>query len=138
MFYIRKLFIQGNAGTCCVHITGGANKYLCMCVSIFVLVCHVCVMSSQSTSKNNVFHVKPSLNLISCCIDHTVSTIRNQGSKGNIIKGLVLDLRQFLTTENPFKKMKNVFYFMFKARLFLRYLNFCLTLLVLQKNDLIK
>ena len=40
--------------------------------------------------------------------------------------------------ESPLKMMKNVFYFMLKHCLFLRYFNFCLDFLVMQKNSLIR
>ena len=49
-----------------------------MQVSVYWSVCPVywpvCVISSQSTSKNYVIHVKPSVSLMSCCIKHTEGT----------------------------------------------------------------
>ena len=39
-------------------------------------------------------------------------------------------LRQFLATESPLKMMTNGFYFILKALLFLRYLNFCSDFLI--------
>ena len=46
-----------------MHITGGANIYLFVCVSLLIPVCPVCVclcvISNQSTSKNHVIHVEP-------------------------------------------------------------------------------
>ena len=39
-------------------------------------------------------------------------------------KGLLSDLRQFLTTEGPLKFMKNAFYFMLKAIFFLKIFTF--------------
>ena len=50
-FYISKLFIQCNTGSCSVHIIVGVNIYLTfhwiMCVLCF------CVISNQSASKNH-------------------------------------------------------------------------------------
>ena len=43
----------------------------------------------------------------------------------SILKGQLLDLRQFLTVESPIKMIKNGFHFMLKALFFLRYLHFC-------------
>ena len=69
-----KLFIQCNTGICCVHVTrDSVNIYLCQsigpCVSCLCL--SVCVISNQSTSKNQVIHVTLSVNLIPCCMKHT-------------------------------------------------------------------
>ena len=38
-FCISKLFIQCNTGSCCVHITGDINWYLCVSQSIGPSVC---------------------------------------------------------------------------------------------------
>ena len=75
-FCISKLFIQCNAGTCCVHITGHVNDiYLDVCVSLLVPVCpmwlSMCMILNNSTSKNHVIQSKLSINLIPCCIKHT-------------------------------------------------------------------
>ena len=43
IFCISKIFIQCNIGSCCVHIIGGVNIYLFMCVSLLVHVCPVFV-----------------------------------------------------------------------------------------------
>ena len=69
-----KLFIQCNTGICCVHVArDSVNIYLSvywpLCV-LFVFIC-VCVISNQSTSKNQVIHVTLSVNLIPCCMKHT-------------------------------------------------------------------
>ena len=47
------------------------------------------------------------------------------------VKGELWGLRQFLAFENPLKMMKNAFYFILKARLVLKYLNFCLYFLIM-------
>ena len=61
-FYIRKRFIQYNTGSCFVHIAG---CYIYKCVSILVPVCSECacqcVTSNQSTTKNHVVCIKPSV-----------------------------------------------------------------------------
>ena len=41
-FWIRKLFIQCNTGSCCAHITGGVSIYLCVCN--YVGPCMSCVL----------------------------------------------------------------------------------------------
>ena len=65
-----------------MHIVGGVNIYLYLCVNLLVLVFSVFlsgyVISNQSTSKTLVIHVKPSLNLMPCCIKHTAQ----QGAAG--------------------------------------------------------
>ena len=52
--------IQCNTGSCCVHITGGANFFLCVCQSISPSVPCVCVsvqvIPNQSTTKKP-FHL---------------------------------------------------------------------------------
>ena len=53
------------------------------------------------------------------------------------IKGALQGLRQFLANESPLKMMKNAFYFTSKP-FFPRYLNFCLDVLVMQQNGLIR
>ena len=53
-------------------------------------------------------------------------------------KGVLSGLRQFLVTESPLKIKRNVFYFTLKALFVLKFLNFCLDFLVMQKNDLIR
>ena len=69
--------MQGNTGSCCVHITGGADIYLSVSLSIdpcVSCVCHMmckCVISNQITSKNHVIHVKTSVILMPCYIKHT-------------------------------------------------------------------
>ena len=52
------------------------------------------------------------------------------------LKGPLMSLRQFLTSERPLKMMKNAFYFMLKVFLFLRYWHFCPDFLVMQENGL--
>ena len=42
-FCISKSFIQCNASSCCVHITGGVKIYSYMCVSQLVSVPPLCV-----------------------------------------------------------------------------------------------
>ena len=42
-FCISKLFIQCNTGSYCVHIVGGVNIYLYVCVNLLVSVCPVCI-----------------------------------------------------------------------------------------------
>ena len=59
-FCISKLFIQSNTSSYCVFV----------CVVLFVFV-SLCVISNQSTSENHVIHVRPSGNLMPCCIKHT-------------------------------------------------------------------
>ena len=54
----------------------------------------------------------------------------------NIVKDLVSDLRQFLTTESPWKIMKNAFYFILKAIFVLKM--FVLTVWSCGKNGLIR
>ena len=54
------------------------------------------------------------------------------------LKGVLEGLRQFLATEIPTKMMKNAFYFTLKALFYLKMLIFCLHVLVMQKNDLIR
>ena len=53
--WIIHLIIACNKGSCCEHITGGANIYLYGCVSLMASECavcvYVCVISNQSTSK---------------------------------------------------------------------------------------
>ena len=46
------------------------------------------------------------------------------------LKGAFLGLRQFLATESPLKKMKNIFISPQKLFSFSRYLNFCYDVLV--------
>ena len=41
-FWIRKLFIQCNTGSCCAHITDGVSIYLCLCK--YVGPCMPCVL----------------------------------------------------------------------------------------------
>ena len=68
-FCISKL-LQCNPGSCCVHITGSVNNILCQSIGLSVsFVClSLCLISNQSTSKNRVICVIPSVNLIPCCI----------------------------------------------------------------------
>ena len=54
-FCMSKLIIQCNTDSCYVHVTGSVNIYLYMCVRLLVLLCPVCVISNQSTSKNHVY-----------------------------------------------------------------------------------
>ena len=53
-------------------------------------------------------------------------------------KGLLSDLRQFLTIENPLKRMKNTFNFMLKALFILEIFTFFSDILVMQENVLIR
>ena len=60
-----------------MHIAGGVNAYLYVCVSLLfpvycVCLC-ICVISNQSTSRNHVICVKPSVNLMPCSIKHKAS-----------------------------------------------------------------
>ena len=57
-FWIRKLFIQCNTGSCCAHITDGVSIYLCLCK--YVGPCMPClvslsvfVISNQNSNKNH-------------------------------------------------------------------------------------
>ena len=50
-FYISKLFIQCNTGSCSAHIIGGVNTYLTFHWIMCVLC--LCVISNQSASKNH-------------------------------------------------------------------------------------
>ena len=54
------------------------------------------------------------------------------------LKGKLSGLRQFLTTENPLKMMKNAFISPQKLFSSSRYLSFCLDFLVMYQNVLIK
>ena len=49
----------------------------------------------------------------------------------NLIKGILIGLKQSLATESPLKLMKNVFYITLKTLFVLTYLNFCLHFLVI-------
>ena len=53
-------------------------------------------------------------------------------------KGARSGLIQFLATESPLKIMKNAFYFTMRALFVLKILSFCLDLLVIWKNGLIR
>ena len=57
-----------NTGSYCVQITGGANIYIYNCASVYWSICvlyvFACVISNQSTSKNHVIPVKPSVNFL--------------------------------------------------------------------------
>ena len=55
-----------------------------------------------------------------------------------LLKGSLLGRRQFLTTESLLKNMKTAIYFMLKARLFIRYLNFCIDFLARLENGWIR
>ena len=55
-----------------------------------------------------------------------------------IFKGALLDLCQFLSTESSLTVTKNAFYFTLKSLFVLKYLNFCLEFLVMQKKSLIR
>ena len=57
---------------------------------------------------------------------------------GHYFKGALSSLRQFLATESSLKVMKNAFYSTLEVFSFSRYLNFCLGILVIGKNDPIK
>ena len=74
-FFLYQQVIQCNTDQWSLHITGGINIYLYVCQYIspcMLYVClSICVISSQSTSKNHVIHAKPSVNLMPCWIKHT-------------------------------------------------------------------
>ena len=55
-----------------------------------------------------------------------------------LLKGSLLGRRQFLTIESLLKNMKTAIYFMLKARLFIRYLNFCIDFLARLENGWIR
>ena len=55
-----------------------------------------------------------------------------------LLKGSLLGRRQFLTTDSLLKNMKTAIYFMLKARLFIRYLNFCIDFLARLENGWIR
>ena len=55
-----------------------------------------------------------------------------------LLKGSLLGRRQFLTMESLLKNMKTAIYFMLKARLFIRYLNFCIDFLARLENGWIR
>ena len=55
-----------------------------------------------------------------------------------LLKGTLSGMRQFWAYENPFKMMKNAFYFTSKVFYYSRYLSFCLDFLVMQQNGLIR
>ena len=57
---------------------------------------------------------------------------------GHYFKGALSSLRQFLATESSLKVMKNAFDSTLKVFSSSRYLNFCLGILVIGKNDPIK
>ena len=57
IFNISERLIQCNKDSCCEHITGAVNIYLCVgLLSLFVLCVYlfVCVISNQSASKSHV------------------------------------------------------------------------------------
>ena len=74
---------------------------MCVCQSIgLCLSCvflFVCVISNQSTSKKNVIHIKPSVNLMPYCIKHTRqrNKPKKQGSKKSRV-GRVQGVNKFL------------------------------------------
>ena len=76
---IRKLFIQYNTDNCCAYVTGHANMYLYVCVCKYIGSCvscvclSVCVVSNKSTRKSHIIHVKPLVNLMSCCVKHAAT-----------------------------------------------------------------
>ena len=55
-----------------------------------------------------------------------------------LLKGSLLGRRQFLTIESLLKNMKTAIYFMLKAHLFIRYLNFCIDFLARLENGWIR
>ena len=55
-----------------------------------------------------------------------------------LLKGSLLGRRQFLTIESLLKNMKTAIYFMLKASLFIRYLNFCIDFLARLENGWIR
>ena len=78
---IGNLFIQCNTVSCCVHKTGVVNiifrgvcqsigsRVSCACLSL-------CVIPNESTSKNHVICVIPSVNLMHCCIKHKAGSCK--------------------------------------------------------------
>ena len=55
-----------------------------------------------------------------------------------LLKGSLLGRRQFLTIESLLKNTKTAIYFMLKAHLFIRYLNFCIDFLARLENGWIR
>ena len=43
IFCQQVILIWCDTGSCCEHLTGAANTYLYICVSLLVPVCRVCV-----------------------------------------------------------------------------------------------
>ena len=82
IFYVSIMFIQCNTHSCCEHIAGVVNIYLCCCVSLLAPMHAVCLCvwyQVRILVKNHM--CQTSVNLMHCCIKHTTRSFWYYGTK---------------------------------------------------------